>query len=73
MINKSNVSRCANEMPADRCKNAQPLMVPFDAEDESKKQNYKIQTLTHDKKLDSSTAPAENQHHAAASSRRITA
>jgi hypothetical protein len=28
-------------MPADRYKNAQPLMVPFDAEDESKKQNYK--------------------------------
>jgi hypothetical protein len=30
-----------NKTPADRYKNAQPLMVPFDAKEESRKQNYK--------------------------------
>ena len=62
-----------NKTPADRYKKAQPLMVPFDAEEQSRKQNYKPPTLTHDKKTHCSNAPAENQHHAAASSRRITA
>ena len=71
--NKPNMIRYTNKTPADRYKNAQPLMVPFDAEEESRKQNYKPQTLTHEKKPNSSNASAENQHHAAASSRRITA
>jgi hypothetical protein len=49
-------------------------MVPFDAEEESTAAIiYKPLTLTHDKKPDSSTASAENQHQAAARSRRITA
>ncbi len=43
MNNKPNMSRCTNKTPADRYKNAQPLMVPFDAEEESRKQNYKTQ------------------------------
>ena len=40
MNNKQNMIRYTNKTPADRCKNAQPLMVPFDAEEESRKQNY---------------------------------
>jgi hypothetical protein len=40
MNHKPNMSRYANKIPADRYKNAQPLMVPFDAEEESRKQNY---------------------------------
>ena len=40
MNNIPNMSRYANKTPADRYKNAQPLMVPFDAEEESRKQNY---------------------------------
>jgi hypothetical protein len=38
--NKPNMIRYTNKTPADRYKNAQPLMVPFDAEEESRKQNY---------------------------------
>ena len=73
MNNKLNMIRYANKTPANRYKNAQPLMVPFDAEEESRKHNYKPPILTHDKKINSSTAPAENQHHAAPISRRTTA
>jgi hypothetical protein len=32
--NKHNMNRYYYKMPADRYKNAQPLMVPFDAEEE---------------------------------------
>jgi hypothetical protein len=35
MNHKPNMSRYANKIPADRYKNVQPLMVPFDAEEES--------------------------------------
>ncbi len=35
MNNKSNMTRNDHKKPADRYKNAQPLMVPFDAEEES--------------------------------------
>jgi hypothetical protein len=37
------MKRYTNKTPADRYKNAQPLMVPFDAEEESRTQNYKTQ------------------------------
>jgi hypothetical protein len=40
MKNKPNMNRCDYKLLADRYKNAQPLMVPFDAEEESRKQNY---------------------------------
>jgi hypothetical protein len=33
--NKPNMNRYTHKTPADRYKNAQPLMVPFDAEEES--------------------------------------
>jgi hypothetical protein len=33
--NKRNMTRNDHKMPADRYKKAQPLMVPFDAEEES--------------------------------------
>ena len=35
MNNKYNMIRCYHNTPADRYKKAQPLMVPFDAEEES--------------------------------------
>jgi hypothetical protein len=34
MKNKPNMNRYNHKTPADRYKNAQPLMVPFDAEEE---------------------------------------
>ena len=37
MNNKQNMNSYTYSTPADRYKNAQPLMVPFDAEEESKK------------------------------------
>jgi hypothetical protein len=40
MNNKPNMTTYNYKRPADRYKNAQPLMVPFDAEEESRKQNY---------------------------------
>ena len=43
MNNKPNMTRNDHKKPADRYKKAQPLMVPFDAEEESRKQNYNYQ------------------------------